>query len=107
MTAATRHQLQGMKPIEFENGAVQIDAAIVAEGFGLAPTLLQEEMRAGRITGLAERGVDADSGRHRLTFFSAHRRFRVVVDQTGAIIQRSAVGFGDSLLPKSARRAGG
>ena len=81
MTAATRHQVQRMKPIEFENGTVQIDAAIVAEGLGLAPSLLQEEMRAGRITSLAERGVDADSGRHRLTFFSEHRRFRVVGQQ--------------------------
>jgi hypothetical protein len=78
-----------MKPIKFENGAVQIDAAIVAEGLGLAPSLLQEAMRAGRITSLAERGVDADCGRHRLTFFSEHRRFRVVVDETGAIIRRS------------------
>jgi uncharacterized protein DUF6522 len=107
MTAATRHQVQGMKPIEFENGIVQIDAAIVAEGLGLAPSLLQEEMRAGRITSLAERGVDADSGRHRLTFFSEHRRFRLVIDETGAVIQRSAVDFGDSALPKSAHRAGG
>ena len=96
-----------MKPIEFENGAVQIDAAIVAEGLGLAPSLLQEEMRAGRITSLAERGVDADSGRHRLTFFSEHRRFRVVVDETGAIIQRSAVDFGNSSLPKSVHKPGG
>jgi len=96
-----------MKPIEFENGAVQIDAAIVAEGLGLAPSLLQEEMRAGRITSLAERGIDADSGRHRLTFFSKHRRFRVVVDETGAILQRSAVDFGDSALPKSVRMPGG
>ena len=53
-----------MKPIEFENGIVQIDASIVAEGLGLAPSLLQEEMRAGRITSLAERGVDA-GGRFR------------------------------------------
>jgi len=29
-----------------------------------------------------------------------------VVDETGAIIQRSAVDFGDSLLPNSARKAG-
>ena len=58
-----------MKPIEFENGAVQIDAAIVADGLGLALPRLQKEMRAGRITSLAERGTDADSGRHRLTFF--------------------------------------
>ena len=107
MTIATRHQVQRMKPIEFENGAVQIDASIVAEGLGLAPSLLQEEMRAGRITSLAERGVEADSGRHRLTFFSEHRRFRVVVDETGAIIQRSAIDFGDSLLPKSVHKAGG
>ena len=106
MTAATRHQVQGMKPIEFENGAVQIDAAIVAEGLGLAPSLLQEEMRAGRITSLAERGTDADNGRHRLTFFSAHRRFRLVVDTEGAIIQRSALDFGNAPLPKSVRRPG-
>jgi hypothetical protein len=96
-----------MKPIEFENGTVQIDAAIVAEGLGLALPLLQQEMRAGNITSFAERGIDADSGRHRLTFLSAHRRFRVVVDETGAIVQRSAVDFGDSLLPKSVHRTGG
>lgn len=96
-----------MKPIEFENGAVQIDAAIVAEGLGLTPSLLQQEMRAGRITSLAERGVDADSGRHRLSFFSKHRRFRVVVDEAGAIVQRSSVDFGKSALPKSAHRIKG
>jgi Family of unknown function (DUF6522) len=96
-----------MKPIEFENGEVQIDASIVAEGLGVTLPLLQQGMRAGNITSLAERGVDADIGRHRLTFFSEHRRFRVVVDQAGAIIQRSAVDFGDSLLPKSVHKAGG
>src|SRR5258705_6915847 len=96
-----------MKPIEFENGAVQIDAAIVAEGLGLAPSLLQEAMRAGRITSLAERGVDADSGRHRLTFFSEHRRVCVGDGVTGAVIQRSGVGFRASLVPKTGRKAGG
>jgi hypothetical protein len=96
-----------MRPIEFENGTVEIDASIVAEGLGLTPSLLRQEMRAGRVTSVAERGMDADSGRHRLTFFSEHRRFRVVVDATGAIIQRSAVDFGDALLPKSARKLGG
>jgi hypothetical protein len=98
---------QAMKSIEFEKGAMQIDAAIVAEGLGLTPSLLREEMRAGRITSLAERGIDADSGRHRLTFFSRNRRFRVVVDDTGAILQRSSVDFGGSGLPKSAHRIRG
>ena len=96
-----------VKPIEFENGEVQIDAAIVAEGLGVTLSLLQQGMRAGHITSLAERGIDADQGRHRLTFFSAHRRFRVVVDASGAIIQRSALDFGDASLPKSVRKPGG
>ena len=96
-----------MKPVEFAEGAVQIDAAIVAEGLGIALPLLREGMRAGTITSLSERGIDADLGRHRLTFFSRHRRFRVVVDASGAIIQRSAVDFGDSKLPRAARKPGG
>jgi hypothetical protein len=96
-----------MQPIEFENGAVQIDAAIVAEGLGLTLSLLQREMRAGRVTSLAERGIDTDCGRHRLTFFSERRRFRVVVDDTGAILQRSSVDFGNSGLPKSVHRISG
>ncbi len=95
-----------MKPVEFENGGVQIDAAIVAEGLCLALPRLQRDMREGKITSFAERGIDADSGRHRLTFFSARRRFRVVVDATGAIIQRSAVDFGNSSLPKSVHKPG-
>ena len=103
----TPSEVHRMKPIEFETGAVQIDAAIIADGLGLALPRLQQEMRAGRITSYAERGTDADSGRHRLTFFSKHRRFRVVVDETGAIVQRSAVDFGDSSLPKSVRKPGG
>jgi len=96
-----------MKEIEFADGAVEIDASIVAEGLGIALPRLKEGMRNGTITSLSERGVDADLGRHRLTFFSEHRRFRVVVDASGAILQRSAVDFGDSSLPKSVRKPGG
>ena len=106
MTITTSHQAERMNPIAFENGAVQIDAAIVAEGLGLTLSLLREEMRAGRITSVAERGIDADHGRHRLSFFSEHRRLRIVVDETGAIIDRSAVDFGEELLPRSAHRTG-
>jgi hypothetical protein len=106
MTITTSHQAERTNSIAFENGAVQIDAAIVAEGLGLTLALLREEMRAGRITSVAERGIDADHGRHRLSFFSEHRRLRIVVDETGAIIQRSAVDFGEELLPRSAHRTG-
>ena len=93
--------------IEFESGAVAIDASVIAEGLGIALPLLRKQMRAGQITSLSERGIDDDSGRYRLSFFSEHRRFRVVVDQSGAIIQRSALNFGDAPLPKSVRKPGG
>jgi hypothetical protein len=95
-----------MKPIEFRDGAVQVDASLIAEGLGITLPTLRQQMQAGEITSLAERGTDADNGRHRLTFFSAHRRFRLVVDTEGTIIQRSALDFGDWPLPKSVRKPG-
>jgi hypothetical protein len=80
-----------MKSVEFCDGDVQIDASLIAEGLGLALPIFRQQMQAGRITSLSERGTDADLGRHRLTFFSKHRRFRLVIDDSGAIIQRSAL----------------
>jgi Family of unknown function (DUF6522) len=96
-----------MKQVEFASGLVEIDASVIADGFGIALPLLKEQMRAGRITSRSERGIDDDSGRYRLTFYSEHRRFRLVVDEAGAIIQRSTLNFGDLPLPESIRRAGG
>ena len=96
-----------MKVVEFDNGVVQVDAAVIAEGLGVAVPTLRKQMQAGKITSLSERGVDADLGRHRLTFFSEHRRFRIVVDDSGAILQRSALDFGESPLPGSVRKPGG
>ncbi|MDO9560965.1 MAG: DUF6522 family protein [Bradyrhizobium sp.] len=96
-----------MKPVEFGHGTVEIDASVIAEGLGIALPLLRNQMRAGKITSQSERGVDDDIGRYRLTFFSEHRRFRVVVDANGAILQRSTLNFGDSPLPKSLHRPGG
>jgi hypothetical protein len=92
-----------MKPVEFNDGAVEVDARIIAEGLGMELALFQREMQAGLITSVVERGTDTDSGRHRITFFSAHRRFRLVVDEHGAIVQRSTLNFGEAPLPASAR----
>lgn len=96
-----------MKPVEFSDGAVEIDAAIIAEGLGLALPVFRSQMRAGRITSLSERGIAADNGRRRLTFFSDHRRLRLIIDASGAIVQRSTLDFGDAALPASVRRPGG
>jgi Family of unknown function (DUF6522) len=96
-----------MKPVEFCDGDVQVDASVIAEGLGLALPLFRQQMQAGKITSLSERGTDADLGRHRLTFFSKHRRFRLVIDDSGAIIQRSTLDFGDTPLPNATRKPGG
>lgn len=93
-----------MKPVEFGDGVIAVDAAILADGLGLALPELRKQMQAGKITSRFERGVDADCGRNRLTLFSEHRRFRLVVDDHGAIVQRSTLNFGSSPLPASARR---
>ena len=95
-----------MALIEFEDGSIQVDVAVVAKGLGIEPMLVQEGMREGRITSLCERGVDEDEGRYRLTFFSENRRFRLTVDNEGNVLQRSAFDFGDRGLPASARKLG-
>lgn len=92
--------------IEFEEGAIQVDATLVAKGLGIEPSLVQERMREGKITSRCERGIDADEGRYRLTFFSENRRFRLVVDNEGNVIQRSAIDFGDRHLSGSVRKPG-
>jgi hypothetical protein len=95
-----------MRPVEFADGVVQVDAAVVADGLGIALPQFRKEMQSGQITSVCERGIDADQGRHRITFFSAHRRFRLVVDERGTIIQRSTLNFGSAPLPASAHRRG-
>ena len=95
-----------MPNIEFEDGAVQIDAAIVGEGLGIEPSLVQQRMREGKITGLCERGVDEDHGRYRLSFSSEDRSFRLVVDEAGNVLQRSSLDSSARPVPTPARKPG-
>ena len=78
-----------MTPIQFQQGTISIDAVLVAEGLGIEPTLVQPLMREGNITSVCERGIDRDTGRHRLTFFHGVHYFSVVIDDSGKVIQRS------------------
>jgi hypothetical protein len=95
-----------MAMFEFEEGGIQIDATIVAEGLKIEPTLVLERIRDGKITTLYERGIDEDEGRHRLTFFSESRRFRILVDNEGNVLQRSAIDFGGRNFPATAGKPG-
>jgi Family of unknown function (DUF6522) len=97
--------VQKLKPLAFLDDSIEVDATIVAEGLGIAPTLLLEQLRGGKVTSRCERGTDVDAGHYRLTFFGERRRLRLVVDDTGAIIQRSTIDFGTP--PSPAVLAGG
>ena len=96
-----------MTKIELQNGAVEIDASVVAQGLGLEPSVVRTLMREGKITCLCERGVDEDAGRYRLTFFYTSRRLRILVDETGNIIQHTLIDFGDRPLPTIMRKPRG
>ena len=82
----------------------EVDAVTIAAAFGLDPVQLQEKMRAGEVTSLCERGVDADAGRFRLTFRHAGRSLRLTVDQGVAILKRSTIDVPRSPLRKSGTR---
>ena len=91
-----------MALVKFEEGTLNIDAAVIGRGLSIEPSLVQGRMRKGKITVLSERGVDED-GRYRLTLFYENRRFRLVVDGEGNAVQRSMLDFGDHPLPTSVR----
>jgi hypothetical protein len=85
--------------IAIGDGAVEIDASVVGQGLGLEPQEILQLMRDGAITAVYEEGVDDDAGRHRLTFFYKGRRLRLVVEDSGRVLQRSLIDFGERPLP--------
>jgi len=84
-----------MAQISFQDDAIEVEAAIIAEWLGLAPEQVQTEMRSGRITSVCERGVDADAGTFRLSFNVGNRRLRLIVDAAGEVIRRSTLTLAD------------
>jgi Family of unknown function (DUF6522) len=96
-----------MTNVQFQNETIGIDASIVGEGLGLDASSVLSLMHKGEITSLCEQGVDEDAGRCRLTFFYKSRRFRIIVDETGNVIQRSTIDFGGRPLPAAMRKPGG
>ncbi len=78
-----------MSRVEIEECDVNIDASIIAEGFAIEPALVHPLMREGRLTSQCEHGRDRDAGRYRLTFFYDKRRFCLVTDAAGNILERA------------------
>lgn len=90
--------------VEFVDDGIEVDAAIVGEGLAIDTAHVLSLMREGKITSQCECGIGNDAGRYRLSFFSANRRLRLIVDHAGNILKRSVVDFGDHPLPRAMRR---
>lgn len=65
---------------------IEVDAAAVARGLGLALPEFRQLMDSGRIRTLSERGTGADAGQFRLSFWHGRRRYRVITDATGRVL---------------------
>ena len=79
-------------PISLEEHApaIEIEAAPVAEGLGLAPAEFLRLLENRKITQLCERGTGPDEGLYRASFFYAGKRVRLVVDASGQVVERPA-----------------
>ena len=71
--------------ISIQDGEIVVDAEFLAAGLGLSTELLKAEMRRGLVYSLAERGIDEDEGRTRLTFRYRARSWIVVVKPDGSL----------------------
>ena len=76
--------------VDRDEDGFTVDAAVIAEGLELEPSEVPGLLRSGAIASACERGSGEDRGRHRLTFSSECRRLRLVVDDEGRILSRSA-----------------
>lgn len=91
--------------LERDDGDFCIDAALLGELLDVPPLGVQALMRSNEITSVCERGEGEHEGQHRLTFFYKGRRVRLDVDESGHVLRRSVIDFGDH--PLSRKRTGG
>ncbi|MCZ7656359.1 MAG: DUF6522 family protein [Xanthobacteraceae bacterium] len=84
-----------------------IEAPVLADLLKVSPAELHDLMRARAVTSVCERGEGEHAGRYRLTFFSRSRRVGLEVDESGRVVRRWAIDFGDRPLPRAARKPAG
>jgi hypothetical protein len=78
-------------PVEVADGGFVIDAGMLGTLLDIAPADIPALMRARAITSLCERGLDADQGVFRLSFFYRHRQAQVHIDASGRVLRRSII----------------
>ncbi|MGH8261140.1 MAG: DUF6522 family protein [Steroidobacteraceae bacterium] len=91
-----------MNAIQLADGAIDIEASLIAPDLGLDPARVLDSMRSGALTATCERGVNDDAGRYRITFFHRNRRLRLIIDESGHILERSAARLHRRVAPPCA-----
>lgn len=79
----------GQTEVAASTRAMEIDARVIGAGLGLEPAQVQALMQAEKISLLCERGTGEDQGCHRITFYYADRRFRILIDTAGRIFEEA------------------
>lgn len=67
--------------------SVDIDGALVAQKLGLETETFRQLMEDRKVSVLCERGIGADAGLYRATFYFQDRRFRAVIEGNGRIVR--------------------
>ena len=92
--------------LERNQGGFLIDASLLSDLLNVPAPDIHNLMRQKEITSLCERGQGEHVGQYRLTFFYKGRRARLNVDESGQVIRRSIVDFGDRPMPQSMHKPG-
>ncbi|MET4702252.1 hypothetical protein ABIE65_005307 [Constrictibacter sp. MBR-5] len=79
-----------MTAVDRQNGDFVIDAALLADAFGLSQGEIKVRMRDGAITSRCETGVGEDAGCWRLTFHYGDRACRFIIDDAGKVLKKVA-----------------
>lgn len=77
---------------------IDIDGALVAQGFGLDVAAFRALMAEGRIKVLCERGTGEDAGLYRASFYYGNTRVRMIAWPDGRIVPGS---FSAGPMPRS------
>ncbi|WP_111734479.1 DUF6522 family protein [Roseovarius amoyensis] len=79
-----------MNAVTRDGDGFVVDAALLAEIFGLSEAGVRRGMRDGAITSRCETGTGSDAGRWRLTFTHGGRTCRLTVDEHGKVLFRAS-----------------
>lgn len=76
--------------VEMSGNDFVVDAGLIGTLLRLPAADVPGLLRDNAITSVCERGIDADQGQYRLSFFYRNRRARIRLAASGEILQRSS-----------------